>query len=437
MMFGNRIEFNCELETATPLHFGTGEFGDLTFGNRAEPLHFAAVQRDADGNPYLAATGLKGAIRAFAETEFSDDAGPDLASLFGTIETKGSGPRMGSLVIYGAKSAHPGKAAELLPYAPSLNRSAAYIAARTAIDGAAGVADDHKLFFQELIQPGTKFSFRCLLLSHGSKEEVELAEQIFARLLRDGLSLGKSRADGQGQVRFKKVTFAAWNLGEDGVLRRGSERVIAAEKPEESGNSKAKNPVFILSCNSPFLVQDASQSELRNTRDPERVKKGSAPQIQAQKSAPRQALLPASSVAGALRARAVWLWRREHLRKGSDLREADGSVNRLFGSLENMALLHIKRCEVSEAEPFEITSVKLDRFTGGPVDNALFTTGAFTGVRLTLEIALTRRPGFEPMADDAALFELLCRDIKDNGLDLGAGSSKGFGWFKTEQAHGA
>lgn len=116
-----------------------------------------------------------------------------------------------------------------------------------------------------------------------------------------------------------------------------------------------------------------------------------------------------------------------------------------------MALLHIKRCDVSEGEPFEITSVKLDRFTGGPVDNALFTTGAFTGVRLKLELALTRRrsfepergspparkPDFEPTADDLDLFKLLCDDIEKNGLDLGSGSSKGFGWFVKERAHAA
>lgn len=294
-MFGNRTEINCEIETVTPLHCGTGEFDDRTIPMRNEPLNFATVQRDVDGNPYLAATGLKGAIRAFAENEFFDGSSSELTSLFGTTDANVA--RMGSLAIYSATSANPGKAAEVLPYAGLLNRPAGYIAARTAIDGATGVAADHKLFHQEQIVPGTKFSFRALLLSHGPEADIKLAEEIFARLQQGGLALGKSRADGQGQVRFKKVTFTAWTLGDDGVLRRGAERAIV---PEKAGTSTIEMRSFTLSCDTPFLVQESSQSDMRDARDPERQKKGSAPQIQAQKSSARQPLLSGSSVSGAL-----------------------------------------------------------------------------------------------------------------------------------------
>jgi len=85
----------------------------------------------------------------------------------------------------------------------------------------------------------------------------------------------------------------------------------------------------------------------------------------------------------------------------------------------------------SNAKKYDITSVKLDHFSGAPIDKALFTTHAVVGTRLELALALRDRGGAAtPRTADRALFNKLQSDIKKNGLMLGYGSGKGFGWFE-------
>jgi hypothetical protein len=75
------------------------------------------------------------------------------------------------------------------------------------------------------------------------------------------------------------------------------------------------------------------------------------------------------------------------------------------------------------------TSVALDRFSGAPIDQALFATRAFVGTRLAIVLRLDAR---EEAASEAFV-ERLIQDLKDDPLDLGHGSAKGFGWFGVEE----
>jgi hypothetical protein len=89
----------------------------------------------------------------------------------------------------------------------------------------------------------------------------------------------------------------------------------------------------------------------------------------------------------------------------------------------------------SDAKEYEITSVKLDHFSGAPIDKALFTTRAVTGAQLSLNLALRDRGGHgTPGEKDKKLFKELVKDIEDNGLMLGHGTSKGFGWFECQKS---
>jgi CRISPR/Cas system CSM-associated protein Csm3 (group 7 of RAMP superfamily) len=429
-MFGARLELSCTLETLSPLHCGTGDQAALErSGGRNEPLQYASVQRDHMQRPYLPASSLKGAIRQFAFDRLPERKS-DLLRLFGNIDPKLGDMRMGSLTLFGAQCPEAAPASVELPFSGALKRSSAYVTARTAINGASGVADDHKLFHSEAVQAGTLFTLRALVLNEQPGSPLwRLAEEVFELLARDGFSLGKSRAGGDGRLRIREgsLTSAEWRISAEGELKSLESKPLAAAV---SGGPMPGVETFELVCTGPFLIQDSGAREGHDARDPARNKKGSAPQIQAQRSSGNQPLLPGSSVAGALRARAIWLWRKKMLRSGQDIPLDDPEpVKRLFGMTGHMALLHIVQCAISEAEPIDITSVRLDRFSGAPVDNALFTTRAFLGAKLTLGLILTSRPGFEPDDDDRKLFKLLCADINDHGLDLGAGSNKGFGWF--------
>src|SRR5205823_4997521 len=153
-------------------------------------------------------------------------------------------------------------------------------------------------------------------------------------------------------------------------------------------------------------------------------------------------LVLGSSISGALRSRATWLAALDAHRRGDPMPASNDrvvlhprdiasltSVERLFGVAGFRGLLQIDSILVHEAEPWCVTSVKLDRFSGAPIDNALFTTETFVGARLTVQLRLVSRGGTAPEDKDKKWFDALLADVGRNGLQLGHGRNKGFGWF--------
>jgi hypothetical protein len=82
---------------------------------------------------------------------------------------------------------------------------------------------------------------------------------------------------------------------------------------------------------------------------------------------------------------------------------------------------------MAAGSPVEITSEALDQFSMAPLDGALFTTRAFVGCEFSVHLGLDRRRTVT--AADETFFRELVDDATDNGLMLGHGTNKGFGWF--------
>lgn len=435
-MFADRTLYGFDLLTAAPTHVGTGEFRVITRPGRNEPMQVAAIARDHENRPWLPPTTLKGVLRRLAE-----DAGlagdPGFLPLFGAIkdsdDPKKSG-NMGLLLMRAGRATGKSPVCSMMPYAALIETRDAFIAARTAIDGAIGVADDHKLFFQEMLPAGARFSSEALVLRHGSGSAaaIDLMDRLMAMAMRDGLRVGKGQADGQGALTIANVEVIDKTLTAAGDLAAAPKRMLTAAAPsaERPANVDCARS-WRLRCAAPFLVADSSATMVRDSHDPHREKKASGPQIRAQRVSERLPLILGSSVSGALRARAAWLADRA-VRRG-ELTGKEDAVAKLFGAIEWRALAEIRNLKVAEAEPFDITSLRIDRFSGGPVDNALFTTAAFVGVSASFDFVLVKR-GDQPDDEARKLFSLLCEDIVANGLMLGAGTNKGFGWFKVTEA---
>lgn len=448
-MFADRTVYEFELVTATPTHVGTGEFAEMTRQGSNEPGHFAVIVRDADDKPYLPSTALKGILRRLAEAN-GEAKTPGFKALFGAIKAKKSASDPGNmgLLLMGPGRMTGGKPdCSVMPYAGQIKEKDAFIAARTAIDPKIGVADDHKLFFQEMIPAGTGFSVEATVLQHGkdAAEALELMDKLAGLMLRDGLRIGKGQADGQGHLKVLhgKASAIDHTLQADGELKPGSMRTFEVAQGAQSAGADCV--IWHANCRGPFLVADSSVSAGRGRRNPDAETARSGPQIRAQRISENLPLLLGSTVSGALRARATWLANRAQARtaknmaaKDEQISDADRAVVELFGTDKRRALVEIRELSVLAAKPENLTSVRIDRFSGGPVDNALFTAALFSGVELRLEIALVNRGGL-PGEDAKTLFQLLCKDAVANGLMLGAGANKGFGWFtiRAEKCHGA
>ena len=78
--------------------------------------------------------------------------------------------------------------------------------------------------------------------------------------------------------------------------------------------------------------------------------------------------------------------------------------------------------------PIEMTGIAVDRFTGGTIDGALYSVAAYVGSAFVATLTVERRGGY-PNVADRALLDCLLGDLAGEGLLLGHGTGKGFGWF--------
>lgn len=444
-MFADRREYTIEFVTLTPMHVGTGEFAELTREGANEPASMAILARDCNGRPWLPPTALKGVLRREALSR-GLGAEPGSKHLFGAIrDTKGGVATggMGLLLMRAGELAGEAPDTSGMPCGQLMPNRDAFVAARTAIDASSGVAEDHKLFFQEMLPAGARFRTSAILLLHGDMrtEAASILDRLLAALLRDGTSMGKSGADGQGQMSVVAASYRELALTAQGVLKERSTRRIAVAEAGVDGRTDVQRAWNVEAhCTGPFLIADSSLGKTARSLDGEfSAKGGSGPQIRAQRNSDNLPLLLGSSVSGALKARAYWIADRLKLRAQID--DPALAIKRLFGSHEQRAILAVRDLKVVEAKPFEITSLRLDRFTGGPVDGALFKTAAFTSVNLKFSLILERRGTVAASADAVKVCDALVTDIASNGLMLGAGTNKGFGWFEARiskgEAHGA
>ncbi len=460
----NRLRFDITavIETLSPLHVGTGAFRavDSVTGKEGsnEAPAVAAIVRDHLERPYLPGSTIKGMLRRIGERVLSSG---EVDGLFGSIKDAEGDGRMGAVLVRGATLEKPGDASAM-PYSRQSTTAVAegglgpgvFVAARTRIDRDCGTARDNMLFFEEMVAPGSQFRLSLLLDLRRVANEQDLATRGRANLAAllnvlapvagaDGVAIGSGQADGSGRVRLQRDTFkvSPLSLGPKGDFEPANGFDISLEQVAEPALEAARTWTLRLACPGPFLVVDSSHRPNRETSDP---------QVVAQLARDRLPLLLGSSLSGALRSRAAWLAARHALRRGDIVDAVDRpdklvhsvddiadltSVERLFGVTGFRALLEIRNLKIVEAEPFDITSVKLDRFSGAPIENALFTTRAFIGTTMEVTVAIFGRPGRQIDKQDLSLASELLEDIQGNGITLGHGENKGFGWFQAVEAN--
>lgn len=449
----SRVRYRVEghLDLLSPLHVGSGEdrFVRSVKGKETsnQPPLVAAIVREARGQPYLPPTTIKGLLRRLGETVLADDPGR-LGDLFGDLDKGKAGmvlARGGELKKAARTAGMPFvEGAESLSEPGGLGPGV-FVAARTAILAEKGVALDHTLHHMEMVAPGARFALHLVIETRGA-DAVDRASDALHRLvgildrLTDGQghAIGRGAADGFGRVRLEPESVRVHKraIERDGRFPESDVSHIWRRRTRGEIPASEEIAAFTLIADGPFLVVDGSRRP-RARQEPGHQR----PQLAAQRTADDLPLILGSSASGALRSRARWL----AALSGDPNPDPDGvtdiadltAVQRLFGTQRFKGLLTIELRRLDGAPPqlWTAASVKIDRFTGGPIQNALFHTEAFVGTRLGLTLRLDPRPGRgEPTEADRALFARLVADLRDNGLMLGHGSNKGYGWFRAEAA---
>lgn len=423
-MIGARIEISAVLEVLSPLHVGSGQSKSAADGEGT----LALVQTDVDGNPCLPGSSIKGVLREmFGRPSplfgYEPDAGSEDADS-DAPDNENAGARAGHAIFWTAK-VEPGGAKLAVEH-------------RTAIDAAAGVAQRARLFQAQVVPVGTRFRLDIALQDGRNQAATDLAQVLKTLMVPEAVAFGRNTRQGYGRLRLDRKTLAARRICPvDGLSDEGAAWRHAIDQAPYLPRPGQTIPLR-LTCDGPFAVldhagkdQDEDGVQLRALGDPDA----------------RLPRIPGASLAGALRARFAWFMANRPGGDGDDKDKAftnlaDLTVSeRLFGVTGWRGRVGIApAANVTAAAVDALTSVKLDRFSGAPIDNALFTTQVYSRVTADLDLTLDNSRGDADakvlFAEDDKVFADFIKDLTDpvwGGLDLGHGSNKGFGWFTVER----
>jgi CRISPR/Cas system CSM-associated protein Csm3 (group 7 of RAMP superfamily) len=148
----------------------------------------------------------------------------------------------------------------------------------------------------------------------------------------------------------------------------------------------------------------------------------------------QRVVIPASGIKGALRHRTLFHYRRlndDFFEQGKDPKIVDLDLKALFGTTEGkgqVGTLILDDIYIAETLPTKVMMHnKIDRFTGGTIDGALFSEQLLYGGGFQLK-GLIKQANQPKELLQAFRFALL--DLAQGRLALGGGSTKGHGYFQ-------
>lgn len=305
------------------------------------------------------------------------------------------------------------------------------------IDPALGTAQEHKLFDIEVLPKGTRFPIRVELIVPEQRHEARLVTLLMAAL--SGLSpgniaIGARRARGFGALHSEQWGARRYDLtGQDGWLAwltsdpRGPQTVGANAHSEVGAAFKAAWPTARILDLHTYLKRVVANAHIhfaggmliRSTPT-----SADAPDAIHLRSG-GGAILPGTSLAGVLRARArriLRLVRRPH-------GDAEQWLGRLFGTEpgDREKTLSASRLRVSESvvqdwKPLRQTRVQIDRFTQGATPTALFEEQPIYNGEVQVRLEMR-----SPQQGDLGLLLLLLKDLLSGDLVIGGTGSVGRG----------
>lgn len=403
------IEGTLELES--PAHFGNGDVSVTT----DMPL-----ARDAEtGKPILTGASIAGALRNYLRAIDEKQAN----QLFGEIKTvrePDGEPR--TIVVESALIVNDALAA---------NADDVELRDGVAINSKTRTAEDKKKFDIELLPAGTRFDL-CfeLNVSQSERDALVRALAIALRGLEQGeVGLGKRKTRGLGackvsqwRVRKYLVTqpqdLVAW-LNDDRTREQNGASIAALLNIPESKLQRVARPGFSLnaefSLNGSLLIR--AEGVASNSPD--------MAHLHSKRNGKLEPILSGTSLAGALRARALRI--AKTLAVNPD--NAKKIVDEMFGPRDGelrASRVRLRESVIQNGIGDRMQNrVKIDRFTGGASPTALFSEQPVFGLPETrVQIALEL---VKPEKREVGLLLLLLKDLWTGDLPLGGESSVGRG----------
>lgn len=362
-----------------------------------------SVLRDWSGCPFIQGTSLAGAFRGWLESRDPEEA----ERLFGSQQVGGS------LIISDGM------------FQPKARQ---YIRPRLRLDGATGAADDRGKFDMAHIAPGETLTFELVWLGEeATQSQLESVEQLLAALHAGEIRLGAQKTNGFGRVELtvKKRRYS---------LEQEEDRIAWLEDREDGHELqlpplyRRNQVVFTVDGRTDAILVKSGSRELRGVR-------GSKRSVITPLEEEGQAIVPGSSVKGAVRARvtaiASLLGLDETVIHGLFGRGVQGKQDGTHDDNGMQGQVWFEDVHLS-GKKREITRIRINRLTGGVIRQGLF-------VEEPLESAVTLRIALP--AEETVGCALLLYALRDLGLglyNLGSGGAVGRGYLTVDtiQAQG-
>lgn len=424
-----RLVVRGTLELTAPAHFGGGVESDLA--------DMALLRDAADGGLLLPGTSIAGALRsylrAYEQGQYKEER-----------ETDG----LAELLLGGQKGDPDGEQSPLLIADSLAEPTAIEVRDGVAIDPRTRTARSQKKFNLELAPTGTRFPLELELLLPDDEGKAARLRSALALALdalqRGGITVGARGSRGYGACRAHSWSLTTYDLANaDHLLSYLVADRSAQDDPKQAEwrryavmpTNSGDDIVALLDATVPTADKrktvtltarfDLASPLLIRSDLPEYP--GEAPDathLRRPGGMGREPVLPGTSVAGALRARAV--------RIANTLGAPNlDAIESLFGPEQGREVgkrtLKASRLRVSEQAIANSSSlvqsrVSIDRFTGGALDTALFSEAPL--IKGDVELTITIH---DPEDAELGLLMLLLKDLWTGDLPLGGTSSIGRG----------
>jgi CRISPR/Cas system CSM-associated protein Csm3 (group 7 of RAMP superfamily) len=311
------------------------------------------------------------------------------------------------------------------------------------IDPKRGIATETAKFDYEVIPPGTVFPIRVDLLVDDSADEGTLTGLLICvieGLQQGAVPIGAKKSKGLGACRVQnwyacrfdlktREGWLAWLMSDhrkpidEGTpchqsIREAIEGLLPPGiSPSDFSRSVYANDVVQVSLELRFrggLLVRKPQEEM-GSADVGHLRSAGKP------------VLPGTSLAGALRARARRIANIVRQQKG----DADIWVERLFGSQAlgpgvkrpmSAARIRVSEALLRDASRLRVTRIKIDRFTGGAMSGALLEEEPEYGGKVDVNIEV-----FKPQPGEVGFLLLLIKDLISGDLAVGGAGFVGRG----------
>lgn len=338
----------------------------------------------SDGLPMVQGSSVAGMLRSWVSKHGGKG---DAERLFGSSRSGATGDRT-SLVTVSDGVFEVNAASQLRP--------------RLRMDGATGTGMDSQKFAMRSMATGSVFRFHLLLQTSGRDENAErLLEQALSALHSQHIGIGGQSANGFGLVELS-------------VKRRSFDLTQAADRVAWLEDAEPTEPLELSSLPSEaiaFTVTGSTSGVL--VRSGQREKRGDKNSVAMAIADAAGAVLPGSSLKGLIRGRAEMI---------ADFLNCPEAVTELFGTQGSAGLVRVQECRIEREKRRVITRTRISRFTGGVMEQKLFSEEPVSG---TVCIEAVVKPRNKEKAIDERCLGLLFYALRDLAMGLYSIGSEG------------